>query len=156
MQDNILYGDCLTSVYLWSIAQYFLLIKTTFYFMIFMCVVDTRVWHFGFKISVFQNFSNFWMVSDSLSNKFGTEKSIGFGIGKYSISEIFDIGFGVRKYLQKGVRAGKLLALKGETTKLHGAWKGGKAKKEGGASKKGGIDPHRNYGPLTSIQARLQ
>ena len=59
MQDNVLYGDCLTSVYLWSTAQYFLLIKTTFYFMICMCVVDTRVWHFGFEISLFRNFSNF-------------------------------------------------------------------------------------------------
>ena len=55
----------------------------------------SKVWRFGFKTSRFQNFSIFlWSriryrknlvskkVSDSVSKKFGIEKSIGFGIGK--------------------------------------------------------------------------
>ena len=41
-----------------------------------------RVWRFGFETSRFRNFSICWMVSDSVSKKFGIEKSIGFGIGK--------------------------------------------------------------------------
>ena len=71
---------------------------------------------FGIGIGIgFETFPIFLMVSDSVSKKFGIEKSIGFGIGniwyrkKYRIRyrKIFgiekSIGFGIRNiwYLKK-------------------------------------------------------
>ena len=43
----------------------------------------SRKSRFGFETSRFQNFSNFLVVSDSLSKNFGIEKTIGFGIVKF-------------------------------------------------------------------------
>ena len=39
-----------------------------------------RVWRSDFETSRFQNFPFFWMISDSVSKKFGNGKSIEFGI----------------------------------------------------------------------------
>ena len=39
------------------------------------------------KLLDFETFPIFWMVSDSVSKKFGIEKSIGFGIGKNLVSK---------------------------------------------------------------------
>ena len=76
---------------------------------------------FGIGIGIgFETFPVFWLVSDSVSKKFGIEKSIGFGIGKYlvskkvsdSVSEIFginkSIGFSIGKYfgIEKSFRFG--------------------------------------------------
>ena len=50
----------------------------------FKCIqiTCTRVWCFGFETSRFLNFSIFWMVSDSVSKRFGIVKSIGLGFVK--------------------------------------------------------------------------
>ena len=49
------------------------------------------------KLLGFETFPMFWMVSDSVSKKFGIEKSIGFGIGKKLVSKKYRIRY--RKYL---------------------------------------------------------
>ena len=43
---------------------------------------------FGIGIGIgFETFPVFWLVSDSVSKKFGIEKSIGFGIGRNLVSK---------------------------------------------------------------------
>ena len=63
----------------------------------------------------FETFPTFWMLSDSVSKKFGIKKSIGFGIGKNlvskkvsdSVSEKFgiekSIAFVIEKKIQKNL-----------------------------------------------------
>ena len=69
---------------------------------------------FGIGIGIgFETFPVFWLVSDSVSKKFGIQKIIGFGIGKNlvlekvsdSVSEKFgikkSIGFGIGNILDR-------------------------------------------------------
>ena len=72
-------------------------------------ILDNRVWHFSFKTSCFQNFSNFLdsngfcirnnlvskKVWDLVSKIFGIEKNMGFGIGNIWYQK--SLGFGIEK-----------------------------------------------------------
>ena len=59
------------------------------------------------KLLGFEIFPIFWMVSDSVSKKFGIEKSIGVGIGKKLVSKKYQIRywkkFGIEKSIGFGI-----------------------------------------------------
>ena len=73
--------------------------------------VRNRVWHFGFETSQFRNFLIFLMVSVSVSENFGIEKSIGIGFGKIWYRKKYRYRF--RKFLvSKKVSVSKNLVSK--------------------------------------------